>query len=378
MTGLRYISLHVQSGYGIAARRYMLGLMRLGVPLTWTPMVLGRGWGLGYEPYRGDGVGDPDLDSVCNKPVPYDVVVMHLPPEYYPLCAQRESAKKMVGHTVWETDKLPRHWPALLNSVDLVLVPTGWNREVFRQSGVETPISVVPHCLDPNLRVPRDLNPAEDPPEFVFYTINVWTARKTVWNTLHAFLRAFTEDDPVVLVVKTSERDMSRARLPFTYRFLFGSRRAVDRIRGRYRRPAKIRLITDLLSADEILALHHRGDCYVSLCRSEGWGMGAFDAAAYANPVIMTGYGGQREFLPEQLAYLVDYRLTPVRDSVHRRSYSPDQNWAAPDLDHASRLMRQVFEDRQEARRRGSALSRRLRASFDAEVVARKFLNAVS
>ena len=106
--------------------------------------------------------------------------------------------------------------------------------------------------------------------------------------------------------------------------------------------------------------------------------MGAFDAAAHANPVIMTGYGGQCEFLPEQLAYLVDYHLAPVRNRVRRRSYSPDQNWAEPDLDHASRLLRQVFEDREEARRRGSVLGRRLRASFDAEVVARRFLNAIS
>jgi glycosyltransferase involved in cell wall biosynthesis len=125
-------------------------------------------------------------------------------------------------------------------------------------------------------------------------------------------------------------------------------------------------------------ALHERGDCYVSLCRSEGWGLGAFDAAARGKPVIMTGYGGQTEFLSEDSAYRVDYRLVPVRAGFFQHSYTPDQNWAEPDLDHASRLFRHVFENREEARRRGCALGKHVRNSFDAGAVAKTFLDSIS
>ena len=99
--------------------------------------------------------------------------------------------------------------------------------------------------------------------------------------------------------------------------------------------------------------------------------MGAFDAAALGRPVVMTGYGGQREFLPHELAYLVDYRLEPVRDGPFNLCYRPEQRWAVPDVGHASALMRHVYEHREEARERGRALGEFVRAKFEMDRVAR-------
>jgi len=380
MEGVRYISLHDRySGYREAARRYLLGLKRLGVPLTWTPMVPGRSWGLGYEPYEGNAVGDPELDELCNKPIPYDTIVLHLVPEYYPLWVRREhSKKKIIGCTVWETDKLPRHWPRLLNGTDLLLVPSNWNRRTFRKSGVTTAIRVVPHCLCEEPPASRPWSRGADSSDYVFYTIGTWSARKAVCDTINAYLRTFTDKDPVALIVKTGVENLNHGYVPLGGQRWLTSRRAANRILRRYRHPAKVSIVTESLSANRISALHERGDCYVSLCRSEGWGLGAFDAAARGKPVIMTGYGGQTEFLSEDSAYRVDYHLVPVRAGFFQRSYTPDQNWAEPDLDHASRLFRHVFENREEARRRGCALEKHVRTSFHADTVARTFLNAIS
>ena len=71
--------------------------------------------------------------------------VAHLVPEYYPLVRSVVPPGPFVAHTVWESDRLPRHWPELLDGTDLVIVPTEWNRTVFRASGVHTPVEVVPH-----------------------------------------------------------------------------------------------------------------------------------------------------------------------------------------------------------------------------------------
>lgn len=377
MKGIRYVSLHEPSGYGEAARRLLLGLKEINAPLTWTPMVLGRGWGLAYEPWSGDGVGDAELDCLCNRPVDYDVLVMHLIPEYYPRWIAAETGKKLVGHTVWETDILPRHWPRILNALDLVVVPSHWNREVFERSGVTAPIRVVPHCLDPAPAPERPWPGGVGPSDFVFYTINEWNERKALWNILHVYLSTFRAEEPVVLLIKTSRKDRARARVPLTGLYLCETRNTVNRIMRRYRRPARVRLITDVLSNEEIRALHARGDCYISLCRAEGWGIGAFDAAAAGKPVIMTAFGGQREFLTDDLAWLVDYKLVPVRSNLHRTCYTSDQRWASPDLNHASRLMRHVFENAHDARARAKNLAADILRRFNREATAKLLVESL-
>ncbi len=54
------------------------------------------------------------------------------------------------------------------------------------------------------------------------------------------------------------------------------------RLLAEYRDPPAVRLVTQELSEIEVGGLHLRGDCFVSLCHSEGWGLlfGAHDDIA--------------------------------------------------------------------------------------------------
>ena len=374
MTGIRYVSLHEASGYGVAATRYLRGLVRSGVRLTWTPMIRGKGWNMGYEPYRGSSAGEPWLRPYCNRKIEYDTVVVHTVPEYYPLWKAREPGKKIIGSTVWETDRPPRHWIPILNGVDGLMVPCAWNREVFRRHGVSTPIAVIPHIptTDTIAGIPRR---RDEESLFTFYTIATWTARKALWATIESYLNAFSKDDPVCLLIKTTKRDFTSGSFgPF-----FRTTRSLVRRIVRTRRAAPpIRLVTDELSAEAMLSLHARGDCYVSLSRSEGWGIGAYDAAAFGKPVVATGYGGQLDYLGSDLAYLVDYRIVQVEDSRGSASYSSDQHWAEPDMRHASQLMRRVFENQEEARARGALLAESVRSSFDESAISATLVEFVS
>ena len=90
------MSLYEASGYGVAARRYLRGLRKTSISLTWTPMVPGRGWGMGYEPFAGKEIGAPELDSICNQEVEYDTVLVHTVPEYYPFWKKKEPGKRII------------------------------------------------------------------------------------------------------------------------------------------------------------------------------------------------------------------------------------------------------------------------------------------
>jgi glycosyltransferase involved in cell wall biosynthesis len=393
--GIKYVSLWGNVGYYVAARRYMLGLINAGIPVTWTPMV----WewrNPHHVPYRGDAPGDPDLDAFCNKEIDYSTVILHVVPELFPMWIKQEKGKRIIGYVTWETDILPSHWAPLLNQVDVLLVPCRWNAEVFVRGGVTVPIHVIPHIVRGRAESVTDRASflAKDP--FVFYLIETWTARKAVWKTIRCYLETFTAEDGTLLVVKTSGAthcgtklarfekltnlySMVRAKLKIPPRLRL--RRSPDRFAtgmiGKYVNPASLRFITDELTEVQLTDLHRSGDCYVSLCRGEGWGLGAFDAAAFGKPVIITGYGGHLDYLPADLSYLVDYTMAPVRDDSFPKNRYRGHNWAEADVNHASRLMRHVYENRSESWERGEVLRRHISTRFNERKVTENLLEVL-
>jgi hypothetical protein len=284
----------------------------------------------------------------------------------------------MICQTMWETDRLPQHWAPMLNDVDRVIVPTEWNRTVFETSGVTTPVAVVP-CVacDP---VPGDGgSPLGLPTDLVvFYTISRWCLRKQPAADLRAFLEAFTIDDPVAFVIKTvpfSDHPVSEDWAGHSP--LMGTTMLeVARIMRSYPRPPPVLVEVTNWTEERIAGLHARGDCFVSLSHGEGWHVGAFDAAAYGNPVVITGWGGQLAYLDPDASFLVDYELEPVRH-VDAVSYSPDQYWAAPRVDHAAALLREVAADIGSARERAAPQRARVLNDYAGPRVVAAFGEAV-
>jgi len=366
---LRYLAEDDPSGYGESSYRLVGALRAAGVTVEY------RGWNIGSAtepPHIAPYSRDPQGGVVVDRDAP---TVAHLVPEHYPGVRKNIGDGPLIGHTVWETDRLPTHWPDLANDVDRIVVPSEWNRQVFIRSGVTAPISVVPHvACDPwpgdggdPLGLPDDIT--------VFYTIARWDTRKAPWLTVRAFLEAFTADDPVALVVKTRPDDRVRALGRWASCRTIGLQ--VASLLPAYPRPARLQLeMHDDWSNARIAGLHARGDCYVSLSRGEGWAIGAFDACAYGNPVVATGWGGPLTYLDRESAWLVDYRLIPVEHETPR-SYSPDQRWAEPDVAHAAEMLRQIAADHRAARRRSAPLQDRVLREYAPRVVAQRFLACV-
>jgi glycosyltransferase involved in cell wall biosynthesis len=368
---LRYLAEDAWSGYGEASYRLVGALRSAGVNVEY------RGWhGIDGDTrgfasaYRRD--EQPSSTVAANAPT-----VAHLVPEHYPAVRLRYDGP-VVAHTVWETDRIPSRWVRLMNAVAGVVVPCTWNRDVFASCGVTAPIDVVPHvACDP---VPGDRGAGLDLPDdiTVFYTIARWDPRKAPWLTVRAFLSAFTADDPVALVVKTSHRIHANplgewgANTP-----AFGTTALeIARLIREHPRPPLVRLEATEVSDDRIAGLHTRGDCYVSLSKGEGWGIGAFDACAYGNPVVTTGFGGQLDYLDPDHAWLIDYDEASV---VHHSplSYSPDQRWAQPRVEHAAKLLAEIAADIARARARAAPLRERVLRDYTPAVIADRFLSVL-
>ncbi|HNJ42336.1 MAG TPA: glycosyltransferase family 4 protein [Acidobacteriota bacterium] len=376
LQGIKYISALPPSGLAIAAQRNILALIQQGIPVTWSPVGFNEQLKLDFlgrlenqEAYR-------DLFPYLHLPIAYDVVIVHTSPEFYPVVRAREPGKKIIGYSVWETDQIPEGWLPGCQVIDQLWVPCEWNQRVFAARHLPCPIEVIPHIAEDPATPWADFSLGGiRKQDFVFYTIGVWSYRKGIDLTIKAFLRAFSKSDQAVLIVKTCERNLS---LSVAGRHFMRSRVSVQLMQKLYGSSSPIFLIDQELSHAEIRGLHQRGDCFVSLTRGEGWGLGAFDAAAIGNPVIMTGHGGQTDYLHRELAYLVDFQLQVARATGFERDiFPPPHQLAVPDLTHAVRVMRRVYEHKQEAQTKARRLQTDIQQRFNAQVIGQKMVSAL-
>ncbi len=128
-------------------------------------------------------------------------------------------------------------------------------------------------------------------------------------------------------------------------------------------------LIEERLTPSERDGLMNAADCYVSLHRAEGFGYTLAEAMWLGKPVVATGYSGNLDYMTPENSYLVANRLVPIGPG--HDPYPAEGVWAEPDVEHAARLMREVFERREEAARRGTRAAAEIRASHGPEAAGR-------
>ena len=96
-------------------------------------------------------------------------------------------------------------------------------------------------------------------------------------------------------------------------------------------------------SKNDVLSLVSACDCYVSLHRTEGLGLGPMEEMLLGKPTIVTNYSGNTDYSKSDNSCLVDYSLIPVKEGQYVRF--KDQVWADPDIEQAAWYMRKLVND---------------------------------
>jgi glycosyltransferase involved in cell wall biosynthesis/SAM-dependent methyltransferase len=245
------------------------------------------------------------------------------------------------GLWFWETSRFPRRFRHALDYVDEVWVASDFVREAV---AAETSKPVLTFPLPVLVPKPPALSRADvGYPEdaFVFlYVFDFFSTleRKNPLGLVDAFTRAFPEPGPAFLYLKS----INGGRSPSDFR------RVEEAVAGR----PDIVLSDGYLEGDQLTALTALCDCYVSLHRSEGFGLTIAEAMAFGKPAIATAYSGNLAFMDDESSYLVPYSEVALDTPVG--PYPAGTVWANPDLDEAARVMRHVAENPDEARERGA------------------------
>src|SRR4051812_9047870 len=290
-----------------------------------------------------------DVELTAPNDAPYDVTVACVTADQFAVFSREVGpslfrGRHVIGFWFWESPQITDSMRVGLDMVDEIWVASSFCKDVFR-AYTDKPVRLVPlPVIPPASGASRaELGLPED--RFLFVNSFDYLStfeRKNPMGVLRAFVEAFGPDDGPMLVLKSINGDK---RMPYR-----------ELLRLEARRHPHVRLLEDYVSEHEQNGLMLAADCFVSLHRSEGFGLGPAYCMALGKPAIATGWSGNLTFMNESNSWLVPYDMTTVGPAA--LPYPAGAEWAEPDLDAATAAMRQVVNEPDEVARR-TALARR-------------------
>ena len=274
------------------------------------------------------------------------------------------SRRHVIGHWFWELPVVATRLAPQVRRVDELWVGSKFTAAAFR-GHTDKPVYVMPQSVqatpDPRLRRADFDLPNSACLFFFHFDAASSPARKNPWSVLRAFRRAFDgsmRQSQVKLVIKT----INLTRLPEAHERLTRELAAVGGI-----------LIDEDLATPTMDALINLCDVYVSLHRCEGFGLGMAEAMLMGLPVVATAYSGNMDFMSQANSCLTGYRLRAITDLdvAHHPGlelvYEIGQLWAEPNVDHAARWMRWLYENPSARRRIGALGAATIRKRYSQE-----------
>jgi glycosyltransferase involved in cell wall biosynthesis len=367
--------LTAELGVGESARCMVRAADAAGIPTAVVPLKLNCKNRLGDQTYA----------SRLQDDNPHGVNVIHLDPP-----ASRDvdhhhgkgfrAGKYNIGYFAWELPEFPDAWAGSFDYYDEIWCPSDFTTAAIAMKS-PVPVLTMPHAIDfpPGVEngFQRDQSPGHEHAEsapvaarrqrfalpvdsFLFLTLfdlNSYSARKNPRAVIEAFRLSTLPRDRAALVIKVqnvSGNEADFAALQASVRDLPGTV-----------------LLTETLSRADILALESACDCFVSLHRSEGFGLAIAECMLLGKPVISTDWSATAEYITSENGFPVRAPLVVLEQN--HGPYAKGSTWADPDPSHAAGHMRTVFNDRTLAARIGAAARDTIRTRFSPAVIGARY-----
>lgn len=215
-------------------------------------------------------------------------------------------------YTMMETEVVHQDMIHIMNAqYHECWVPTAWNANTFKKSGLTIPIKVMPLGIDPGVyspyvmaTMPKSLRLTgstagkyEIPNGFLFIYVCHPTFRKGIEVVIEAFAQAFSSDPGAGLIIASTAYSNS----------LFQPDASVA---------AKIWLLDAPLSERELAGVYRSCNVYVCASRGEGWNLPMMEAAAVGLPVIVPRTSAHSDLVPEDQGFFFSPDHTTVFPSA--------------------------------------------------------------
>ncbi|MDR2121837.1 MAG: glycosyltransferase family 4 protein [Flavobacteriaceae bacterium] len=309
-------------------------------------------------------LNDDSVDTVEDNIYPVNIVHVNMDTIWQFLKEKSSDFfkdKYNIGYWAWEMEDFPEKY-----CENFALYDEIWTCSKYCLDSIsfKSPIPVVniPHPIDIkeadiNTEYDSGLSDKETYKFLFIFDYNSSIVRKNAFAVIEAFEKAFgKEDGRVSLILKTS--------IPSHYTD------DKNRLMSRIKDFKNIIYKEEMLRRGDLLSLISQSDCYVSLHRSEGFGLTVAEAMALGKPVIATGYSGNMEYMNVNNSFPVKYKMVKLE-----RDLGPllkGNYWSEPDVEHASEMMKFVFENQEYAKEIGTKAKRDIQQNFSPETIGNK------
>jgi GT2 family glycosyltransferase len=348
------------SGYATSCRELLRALDERGVHTVYRYVY---GPKTVFPPLEPESTGDYRLNVIRGRAEPRspEVAVVYGQGDVF----KRNRGRYKIGFTMLEVDGFPKEWVEQASRMDEVWVPSEFNRRGFQDCGLARPVHVMPLGVDEHYFHPGIAAYPNPAGEFIFLALFEWGERKEPSLLLRAFNAEFSASEPVRLLCKVMNKDVGV--------------RVKEEIRRLRLRAAggKVSYLFNLeFPHYQLGALYRSADAFVSASRGEGWNMPLMEAMACGLPAIATDWGASQEFFHSGIGYpLRVRRLVPARAKC---PYYDGFRWAEPDAEHLRQLLRQIYEQRDEARARGQVAAREMAARWTWKAAAQRIVERLT
>jgi len=240
--------------------------------------------------------------------------------------------QRNIAYPFWELPTLPKSWRRAFDGFDEYWAPTTFIRDVLVEYQ-DKPVHLIPQPVflpDVQPRLQTFRGPLK---LYTFFDFDSFMSRKNPMAAIHAFRAAFprgSEDVSLLIKARGTPSEQSRREL---YALALGDTR--------------IQIQDKLLSRSEMSALMEDCNVFVSLHRSEGFGLGCAEALAQGKIVVATDFGGTRDFISAETGYPVSFKPVPLTPDDYPGAEG--SFWAEPDIEHAACILQDIYADPESA-----------------------------
>ena len=319
---------------------------------------------------------DINDNSVIKKSIKskkdWDISLFHINADQTPFCIpfvdSNLSNNYKIGFWAWELDRFPARFLESGRFLNDLWVPSNFIADSIMRSCDFEP-KVIPHALDIH---PTELHGMDKElkikNKFTIVTTfdcDSYIDRKNPTATLNSFIKASEDNDfreNSCLIIKLSGK--------------MGRRKVISEIKKvQDKNNLNLILIDRHLSDNEMIGLRNVTDVFVSLHRSEGFGLNLIENMSAGNLVIATNYSGNTDFMNNENSLLVDYKMISVKENQYPEWEG--QFWADPSLEDASEKMLWSFRNENERKKLSMDAKKYVEENFSVKEVSKKVLSSI-
>lgn len=285
-----------------------------------------------------DKSNDMEYHNKIQQDFPYNINIISVQPHtMFEIALSEVNVNNLKGryniaYWLYELENIPEKWLTSFKYVNEIWTPSDFVTNAFKKVS-PVPVYTIPYGISVKNnynKTKSDFGIVDGKFTFlILYDASSLSSRKNPQAAINAFVNAFRNNDDVCLVLKVSSANKDQ----------------IDEINKNLQSIKHYTIINDVLSKDDVYNLISLCDVYVSLHRSEGFGLVMAEAMALGTVCIATNYSGNLQFMNKDNSCLIDYKLIDV-DGSNSLIYKEGEKWADADVLEASKYMKKLYSDK--------------------------------